>query len=169
MNTTLINNWNEVVSSNDIVFILGDFCFDQKTQWVKFLKKLNGKKYLVQGNHDRDTAIPHELFEGVADIMQVYIWNHDSEELDEDGDPLKEYYDKFVLCHYCMTAWPGQWNGFRHLFGHSHSRPNSSSLDTTLIDKRPQPSYDVGVDNNNFYPIERTQINEILKDIPWSH
>lgn len=167
MNNILISNWNSVVSENDITFILGDFCFDQKSQWIKFLKQLNGKKYLIQGNHDKDDAIPHEMFEGVADIMKVYIYSHTVS--NEDDNDERDIYDKFVLNHYCMTAWPGQWQGFYHLFGHSHTRKNNTGLDATLIDKRPLPSYDVGVDNNDFTPISQEAVVEILKQMPWSH
>ena len=167
MNNTLINNWNSVVMDNDIVFILGDFCFDQRTQWIKFLKQLNGKKYLVVGNHDKDSAIPHEMFENVADIMQVYIYSYTVS--NKDNSESKDIYDKFVLNHYCMVAWPGQWNGFYHLFGHSHTRKNNIGADATLIDKRPLPSYDVGVDNNNFTPISQKDVVEILKQMPQSH
>lgn len=165
MNNALINNWNSVVNDNDIVFILGDFCFDQRTQWVKFLKQLKGKKYLVQGNHDKSQAIPHELFEGVADIMQVYLYSHTTS--NDEGETI-DIYDKFVLCHYCMVSWPGQWQGFKLLFGHSHSRKNNTGADATLIDKRPLPSYDVGVDNNNFTPISQSEVANILNQMPWS-
>lgn len=167
MNSTLINNWNSVVMSNDIVFVLGDFCFDQKTQWIKFLKQLNGEKYLVIGNHDKEKSIPYDMFKAVADIMQVYIYSYTAS--NEDSSKLKDIYDKFVLCHYCMTAWPGQWNGFYHLFGHSHSRKNNTGSDATLIDKRPLPSYDVGVDNNDFAPISQKEVVKILKQMPQSH
>lgn len=160
MNQTIINNYNSVVKPDDIVFILGDFCFDQKTQWTKFLNMLNGKKYLILGNHDKLKAIPYEMFEEVADIVQLYLYSYSDNNTDK--------YDKFVLCHYCMTSWPGQWQGFYHLFGHSHTRKNNTGADMTLIDKRPLPSYDVGVDNNNFYPISQEEVVNILKQMPLS-
>lgn len=166
MNKTLINNWNSVVRDKDIIFILGDFCFDKKTQWIKFLKQLKGEKYLILGNHDHLSSIPYEMFKDVADIMQVWIYSHTKSQED---DTVKDIYDKFVLCHYCMTSWPGQWQGFYHLFGHSHSRKNNTGADATLIDKRPLPSYDVGVDNNNFTPISQEEVVKILKQMPQSH
>lgn len=51
MNRQLILNWNKVVQWDDTVFILGDFCFGQRTRWEKILPQLNGLKYLVLGNH----------------------------------------------------------------------------------------------------------------------
>ena len=55
MNETIISNWNRVVSPEDIVFHLGDFCLGGSAEWVNVLNRLNGKIYLISGNHDRIT------------------------------------------------------------------------------------------------------------------
>lgn len=52
MNETLIANWNKVVGTNDIVFHLGDFCLGDSAKWNGILDRLNGKIYLILGNHD---------------------------------------------------------------------------------------------------------------------
>jgi calcineurin-like phosphoesterase family protein len=52
MNEAIINNWNEVVSENDIIYHLGDFGFGSGDELKEIFSKLNGKKYLVMGNHD---------------------------------------------------------------------------------------------------------------------
>ena len=52
MNETLIENWNRVVGQDDIVFHLGDFCLGGSHEWTKILNRLNGKIYLILGNHD---------------------------------------------------------------------------------------------------------------------
>lgn len=46
MDDALVNNWNTIVSDNDIVFHLWDIWDDS------LVSKLNGKKYLVKWNHD---------------------------------------------------------------------------------------------------------------------
>ena len=48
----LIRRWNNKVSKNDIVFHLGDVGFDHPKKIHEYLEKLNGKIYLVIGNHD---------------------------------------------------------------------------------------------------------------------
>ena len=50
MNSTIRNNWNSVVSDNDIVYLLGDYLFkkDIPDDW-----HLNGYIILIRGNHDR--------------------------------------------------------------------------------------------------------------------
>ena len=50
MNETLIDNWNSVVTKNDRVFHLGDFCWGTKN--LHYASRLNGIKYLIAGNHD---------------------------------------------------------------------------------------------------------------------
>ena len=51
MNEALINNWNSIVNKNDIVYHLGDFTIDYDNLG-ELVKKLNGKIYLIRGNHE---------------------------------------------------------------------------------------------------------------------
>ena len=73
MNETLIDNWNRVVGKDDTVFHLGDFCLGGAAEWTKLLDRLNGKIYLILGNHDlkniRQGFI--QRFEHVA--LQMFI------------------------------------------------------------------------------------------------
>ena len=62
-----------------------------------------------------------------------------------------------VVSHYAMLVWPRSHYGSWQLFGHSHGK-----LNHPLMGKQ----YDVGVDNNNFYPVSFDQIVEIMKDKP---
>ena len=52
MDEALIKNWNETVSNNDVVLHLGDFGVGNKEYVENIIKKLNGKKILIKGNHD---------------------------------------------------------------------------------------------------------------------
>jgi calcineurin-like phosphoesterase family protein len=45
--------WNERVQPDDLVYILGDVAFLPAESAVKMLQSLNGRKILIQGNHDR--------------------------------------------------------------------------------------------------------------------
>jgi calcineurin-like phosphoesterase family protein len=160
MNNALVSNWNKVVAPNDIVFHLGDFCFGDRKTWKSFCSKLNGTKYLIQGNHDRENEIYYEGFESVCDIAQVAIYDNELED-----------YSTLILCHYCLTTWPGQWNGAVHCFGHSHTSPYSQNqADYDYIQHRALPSYDVGVDNNNFTPISYDELKTIFtKQLLYGH
>ena len=52
MDEALVKNWNEVVPEDGIVFHLGDVGFGQPKYINDILRRLNGKIYLVIGNHD---------------------------------------------------------------------------------------------------------------------
>lgn len=52
MNETLIKNWNSVVKKDDVVWHLGDFGFGSKETIINIRSRLNGKIFLILGNHD---------------------------------------------------------------------------------------------------------------------
>lgn len=52
----LVEQWNSVVSKKDLTWVLGDVCFDKA--FLPYLKKMNGSKHLVLGNHD-EFSIEH--------------------------------------------------------------------------------------------------------------
>lgn len=51
MNDTLVSNWNNIVNPADEIYCLGDISLGIKTL-EEYSSRLNGKKYLVPGNHD---------------------------------------------------------------------------------------------------------------------
>ena len=49
---TLIKNWNNVVKPADEIYILGDLTMSKDGKYANsLLSKLNGRKYLINGNH----------------------------------------------------------------------------------------------------------------------
>ena len=152
MDEALIHNWNSVVGKNDIVFDLGDFAFASNQRWRELVSGLNGKHYLILGNHNvsrypRDSSMG--LFEGVEHQML----------LDIDG--------RYVyLNHYPFLCYGGAWrnpnNAVYQLFGHIHSGPNSAGKDTDRLVHLFPYQYDIGVDNNNYFPVSWNQIKEII-------
>lgn len=134
MDETIICNWNSVISASDTVWFLGDLCFPKKDR-NKYLARLNGKVVWLRGNHDSIV----------------------SENKDLDFIKVKEY--QFILCHYPMISWRNKAHGSIMLFGHSHGMMNETI-------KNYFPSFrmlDVGVDSNNFFPVELDQIIERMK------
>ncbi|KKL16922.1 hypothetical protein LCGC14_2490690, partial [marine sediment metagenome] len=57
-----------------------------------------------------------------------------------------------VVCHYAMRRWERSHYGSWQLYGHSHGRLEPIGL-----------QHDVGVDNNNFYPVSLIELVEIMK------
>lgn len=54
MNERLIAEWNTIVRPDDVVYHLGDFAWGNNAERIgSFIKRLNGNKHLVLGNHDK--------------------------------------------------------------------------------------------------------------------
>ena len=54
MNEEMIKIWNSVITSDkQTVYVNGDFCFGNKTRVKEIFDRLNGRKRIVLGNHDR--------------------------------------------------------------------------------------------------------------------
>lgn len=49
----IINNWNRIVGKDDTIYHLGDIGSLTQGELTNLLKKLNGKKILIKGNHDK--------------------------------------------------------------------------------------------------------------------
>lgn len=69
MNQRIIEAHNSVINPDDIVIFLGDFSFSGNKEILKnIISQMNGHKYLLMGNHDRNSLIKKfgELgFEGI--------------------------------------------------------------------------------------------------------
>ena len=104
MNAELIKRWNNAVSNEDIVYILGDMFWCKLTKASVVLDKLNGKKILIKGNHDRCDKQFVSKFEKVVDYLEI-----------KDGDR------HVVLCHYPIPCFKNHYYGWYHLYGHVHS------------------------------------------------
>ena len=147
MNERIIANWNEVVGEDDIIFHLGDFCLGGSAEWTRLLNRLNGKIYLIMGNHDRKNIRQGfmDRFEHVA--MQMHI---------EVGK------QRIYLNHYPFLCSEGGYKDVWQLFGHVHTRKSNTGIDAGRLQYLYPTQYDVGVDNNNFAPVSFEQVKRII-------
>lgn len=104
MNETLIKNWNSVVSNQDEVFILGDFCWSKEDRWIELLQELKGQKTLIKGNHDIDPCKSRRYF---ADVKE-------RKTIDDNGR-------KVILDHFPSPCFKNHFYGWFHLYGHVHN------------------------------------------------
>lgn len=72
MDLALINRWNKVVSGNDIVIHLGDFAFSTKEGVTAYRNQLNGRIWLLRGNHDRSVNSLYEA--GIEIVMESMVF-----------------------------------------------------------------------------------------------
>lgn len=148
MNDVMIANWNSVIGKDDTVFHLGDFCLGGAAEWTKILDRLNGKIYLIMGNHDLNNIRQGFIsrFEHVAMQMRIEIGKK-----------------RIYLCHYPFLCFEGSYkDDVWQLFGHVHTRRSNSGIDAGRLQYLYPTQYDVGVDNNNFTPVSFGQVKRII-------
>jgi len=82
MNSTLIGKWNKVVRPNDIIINVGDVIFTkgESEEIKKVIKKLNGRKILVMGNHDRK-SMAFYLSNGFDFVCEKFTWQFNNHRL----------------------------------------------------------------------------------------
>jgi len=68
---TLVENWNRVVGISDHVYHLGDVVINKRS--LPIIRRLNGHKRLVLGNHDIFT-VEQYLEVGFEKIYGVRVW-----------------------------------------------------------------------------------------------
>ncbi len=159
MTKGLIDNWNNVVSSDDIVFILGDtFWFNDSHAIKKVLSQLNAAEiYIIPGNHDdfdKYYRIDDPRINLCSDI--VVLW------LESEDNRFSRKITEIWLSHYPMMTWPHRENGAIQLFGHIHSQKGKTEgVDQNLPLHWNQ--LDIGCDRWNWKPISINQIFDIIK------
>ena len=149
----LIRRWNEKVPEDGIVFHLGDVAFGDPSKVDKILERLNGKIYLVIGNHDWRR------------IVNQHKWRF---ELMTQQINMKIGKRHIILNHYPMLAFSGAWRGVDatyQLFGHVHTSPyTDEGLDQARMKMLFTSQYDVGVDNNDFTPVSWKEVDQIINN-----
>lgn len=102
MDEEIIKRWNEVVNSDDTVYVLGDFGASGYESHV--LSALNGKKILVKGNHDNKTNDEYRSY-GFSEVYYLPI-----------------IIDGFwILSHDALYV--NENMPYANLFGHVHNSP----------------------------------------------
>ena len=128
MHEGLISAWNGQVALTDDVYVLGDFSFGTARRTLEILGELNGRKFLIRGNHDHFGA---DLFEWTRDLYTALVHDPEAPAADERGR------QRIVLCHFPILIWDRRHRGAWHLHGHSHG---------TLPEDAGSLRADVGVD-----------------------
>jgi calcineurin-like phosphoesterase family protein len=151
MNEYMIARWNSRVRKNDEVVILGDFSISPNGSEVnRILERLQGKKFLIRGNHER-------YLESRKFDPGHFGWIEDYKE-------LRDNKRKVVLSHYPIMCYNGQYRVHDSgepitymLYGHVHN-----SFDEWLINEyvnKVQASKTVTRDSSEAVPIPCRMIN----------
>jgi len=144
MTAEIIHRWNTKVKTSDTVYHLGDFALSYGKKHVKLidkiLAKLNGQKYLIVGNHDRDETTKNRRWGKVTHYHEIKV---------ERGGIYKQ---RIVMCHYAMRVWNQMYRGSWMLYGHSHG--NLTDIGGKTMD--------VGVDCHGYRPINIDEVAEFM-------
>ena len=139
MDETMIQNHNKAVSPEDKVYFLGDVAMNGKV-FNQVMPKLNGKKTLILGNHDKLRMDEYYKY-----FDNIYSSRY-----------MGEITPKLVLCHYPLHIDVNHPKSFINVHGHIHEK----------IIRRlgvPDPRYfNVSVERINYTPIE---LDEMLCQI----
>ena len=135
MNWVLVRNWNRLVMPQDEIYILGDVTMKGPALAMEILRQLNGKKYLIRGNHDK--FLDREEFD-----CSVYEWVRDYYELTWQNQ-------KFILFHYPIEECNHFFRGAIQLHGHQHNHEDYNFRNLEAGIRR----FDVGVDANQMKPV----------------
>ena len=157
MNEAIVENWNSTVSTGDTVFVLGDVALGKIDESLSLVSRLNGRKLLVPGNHDR-------CWSGNKKIRPVDITRY--------TDVGFEILTNDVIC---LNGWRLCHFPYR---GDSHDEDRHIGYRPVRYDRMPwllhghvhekwkvnEDQINVGVDVWDFTPVHEDQIREIVKD-----
>lgn len=131
MNETMVAEWNSIVQANDLVYILGDVAFLPAQKATEYMRRCNGKKILVQGNHDRKIVRDpgfRNCFEEIHSYLDINYAGH-----------------KICMFHYPIAEWDQCHRGSIQFHGHCHGN-------TTGLEKL--RARDMGMDATGFIVVE---------------
>lgn len=141
MNEAIIDAWNQRVTGNDTVFILGDLfyrCADPEP----ILRRLKGRKRLILGNHDASWTEKVDMskyFVSVDNFLEI-------------TDGVRA----ITLCHYPLLTWKHKLRTWM-IHGHIH---NDTSTDYFPLIAARERVLNAGVDINGFRPVTFDELLE---------
>jgi calcineurin-like phosphoesterase family protein len=154
MNDELVFWINQCVAQDDILFHLGDWSFNGFENIRKFRERIVCKNvHLILGNHDHHIERDKDNIQSIFSSVNEYL----SLDVKWEGKGKFEH-ARFVLMHYPIASWNGMNDGVIHLHGHVHLPNNLRVADGKAMD--------VGVDGNNYEPIELNEIIKIMSKQP---
>ena len=156
----LIENWNSVVKPGDSVYVLGDFSIETTIDTIeKPLRRLNGSKHLILGNHDRKrihTQLKNmNLWQSVRDYTSIKF---------EAADGTKVF---VRMMHFPILEFDGAFKNYRckekyiHCYGHVHNANNYDHIYKELG----FPAVHIGVDTSDTFPNTKAYTPINIEDV----
>ena len=118
MDDTLINNWNKIVTNDDIIYHVGNFAWDPKSAYDSILR-LKGKKYFILGEDDQpllDLARKKTLPSNVKIVSDIFLENN----------------VKSILSYWPMKEWLYKSKGHWHIVGYPNRKHKTVPKNKTI-------------------------------------
>lgn len=146
MNETMVTNHNSVVMPDDDVYFGGDVCFNNKSL-NKFLPRMNGRKRLILGNHDKLRMNEYyKYFEKIYSAKKFSPKDERTKGLFREGDKT------LFLCHYPIHINSDFPNAVNCIHGHIHEKQ-------IMLGARPDYRYfNISVERINYTPVSLEHI-----------
>ena len=181
MNETMIERWNSVVSDDDMVIHLGDFALCKPREIEGLLKRLNGRIFVIKGNHDNKNKLKRygvEVFGGVMPVNFKYKGRSYDVALRHKPEDVKDYnviihghsHENYKVKIYCDKIYINmsveQWDYYPVNVANIVDYIITLEEEITGISfSNPIPLIaDDGIDEYQFYNQNREEIDDALKE-----
>jgi calcineurin-like phosphoesterase family protein len=159
MDEEMVARWNAIIDPTDAVLHLGDLALGRIADSLPITGRLNGRKFLIPGNHDRvSTATQtHAAIERFTPLYEEQGWTILPEIVDgvRHGHPLRAshypYRGDTLDTDRLVKRRPVD-DGTPLIHGHTHARDHGAD----------GIQFHVGVDAYNFTPVPSATIDEWL-------
>lgn len=163
MDEVMIERWNAVVKKRDIVYHLGDAIMGDFRAGIEKMKRLNGQKILIPGNHDRVfSGLKPDYAEKWRPFYKEVFEIVDGEQHFTNLDHNRNF--RVLMCHFPYEGdshgedrysdkRPVD-NGLPLLHGHVHGQWKFNGR-----------QFNVGVDVNNLTPVSEDEVIEWVKSL----
>ena len=143
----LIDLWNSNVSKHDIVYHIGDFCLGNKARTEYILRRLNGRKFFIMGNHDKSLIGNENYLSGLWELKEAKFNNTNFPFIKEGETFCVE------LSHTPQLAWNRRPHGACHVHGHTHGAIDKYNEDS--LELRVDVGLDGALANYGFVTLEK--------------
>jgi len=166
MNEELIRRWNHTVAAEDIVLHLGDVALGPIEESLALTSQLNGRRFLVPGNHDRVSSATQSkrAIERVRPQYEQAGWTILPDVIEGTRHGYRLLASHYPYCGDTQdidrhTTHRPRWDdGIPLLHGHGHTHARNHGPDGH--------QFHVGIDAHGYAPIPFTIIDAWIQGLP---
>ncbi len=143
MHEFMVDKWNSVVKANDYVYHLGDVTFRYGSEFNELMSRLNGRKRLTLGNHDKIKGT-----DLIRWFEKVDLWKG-----------FKEH--NFTVSHMPLmlqSLRDGAYNVHGHVHQNSLNNPNYINVSVEVRNYTPVNIDEIGAEIAKAHPRDKSKV-----------